>query len=293
MTAHTRDHTGEGFREVADRVWVARYAWFDVNVTLVGGDRGLLVVDTHGSGAAAREVLDDVRRLGAGEVTGIVNTHWHFDHSFGNHTFRTAYGDLPIHAHENARDELERWGPDLKQRVADSPDEDPHRAEVLATEIVLPDHTFSSAAVLDLGDRAVELVHPGRGHTSGDLVLRVPDADVVLAGDLVEESAQPSIGDDAWPMEWPLTLDIVLGLTTPATVVVPGHGLPVDREFVDAQRHELGVIAETIRDLASRGVPVAEALETGEWPWPRELLATAVRRGYEHLPRSQKRLPLI
>jgi glyoxylase-like metal-dependent hydrolase (beta-lactamase superfamily II) len=285
--------TGAGFREVADRVWVARYAWCDVNITLVGGERGLLVVDTHGSALAAREVVEDVRRLGAGAVTGIVNTHWHFDHSFGNQTFRAAYGDLPIHAHENARDELERWGPDLQRRVADSPDDDPHREEVLATEIVLPDHTFSSAAVIDLGDRAVELVHPGRGHTSGDLVLRVPDVDVVLAGDLVEESAHPSIGTDAWPMEWPLALDIVLGLTTPATTVVPGHGAPVDREFVDAQRHELGVIAETIRDLASRGVPVDEALDAGEWPWPREQLATAVRRGYEHLPRSQKRLPLI
>ena len=35
--------------EVADRVWVARYEWYDVNITLVGGSAGLLVVDTHGS----------------------------------------------------------------------------------------------------------------------------------------------------------------------------------------------------------------------------------------------------
>ncbi|NYD41362.1 MBL fold metallo-hydrolase [Nocardioides panaciterrulae] len=293
MTAHTHSHTGEGFREVADRVWVARYAWFDVNVTLVGGALGLLVVDTHGSGAAAREVLHDVRRLGAGEVVGVVNTHWHFDHTFGNATFREAYGEVPVHAHENARDELERWGERLKQRVRDHEGEDPHRDEVLATEIVLPDQTFSSARVVDLGDRAVELVHPGRGHTSGDLVLRVPDADVLLAGDLVEESAPPSMNDDAWPMDWPLTLDVVLGLTTPATVVVPGHGLPVDRDFVETQRGELGIVAETIRDLAGRGIPVEEAVQAADWPWERERLETAVRRGYEQLPRSQKRLPLV
>ena len=284
--------TGAGFREVADRVWVARYAWFDVNITLVGGDRGLLVVDTHGSTAAAREVIDDVRRLGAGEVTGIVNTHWHFDHSFGNHAFHTAYDAPPIHAHENARDELEKWGERVKQRYVDSP-ADPRHEEIEATEIVLPDQTFSSAKVLDLGDRAVELVHPGRGHTSGDLVVRVPDADVVLAGDLVEQSSPPYFNDDSWPMDWPLSLDIVLGLLTPSTVVVPGHGTPVDRDFVEEQRNTVGIVAETIRDLASRGVPVDQALAAGEWPWPREHLATAVQRGYEHLPRSQKRLPLI
>jgi glyoxylase-like metal-dependent hydrolase (beta-lactamase superfamily II) len=280
------------FTEVADRVWVARYAWFDVNVTLVGGDRGLVVVDTHGSAASGREVVDDVRRLGAGEVVGIVNTHWHFDHTFGNEAFRTAYGEIPIHAHEKAAEELAEWGEDLRQRYADDPD-DPHRDDVVATRIVLPDHTFSSARVLDLGDRAVELVHPGRGHTSGDLVVRVPDVDVVLAGDLVEESAAPSINSDAWPMEWPLTLDIVLSLTTASTVVVPGHGSPVDRDFVEAQRNDLGILAETIRDLASRRVPLEDALDAAEWPFPKEGLATAVRRGYEHLPRSQKRLPLV
>jgi glyoxylase-like metal-dependent hydrolase (beta-lactamase superfamily II) len=279
------------FREVADRVWVARYDWFDVNVTLVGGERGLLVVDTHGSGVAGGRVVDDVRALGAGEVVGIVNTHWHFDHTFGNDAVRSAYGAVPVTAHEQAAAELAAGADALQQRYADS--DDPHRDEVVATRVVLPDDTFSSARVIDLGDRAVELVHPGRAHTAGDLVVRVADADVVLAGDLVEESAPPSLGPDSWPMEWPLSLDLVLDLLTPATVVVPGHGAPVDKGFVEQQRDGLGVVAETIRDLATRGVPVAEALDAAEWPYPREELAAAVRRGYEHLPRAQKRLPLV
>jgi glyoxylase-like metal-dependent hydrolase (beta-lactamase superfamily II) len=280
------------FTEVADRVWVARYEWFDVNVSLVGSDRGLLVVDTHGSAAAAREVVDDVRRLGAGEVVAIVNTHAHFDHTFGNDTFRTAYGAVPIHAHESAAAELTEFAARTKQRYLESPD-DPHREDVAETTVVIPDHTFSSAVALDLGDRMVELVHPGRGHTSGDLVVRVPDVDVVLAGDLVEESAAPAYNADAFPMEWPLTLDTVLSLTTSASVVVPGHGAPVDRDFVEQQRNDVGIVAETIRDLATRGVPLAEALAAAEWPFPREGLAEAVRLGYEHLPRSQKRLPLV
>ena len=61
-------------------------------------------------------------------------------------------------------------------------------------------------------------------------------------------------------MDWPLSLDIVLGLITPATVVVPGHGAPVDRDFVEEQRNDIGIVAETIRDLATRGVPVDQAL---------------------------------
>jgi hypothetical protein len=85
----------------------------------------------------------------------------------------------------------------------------------------------------------------------------------------------------------------VLGLTTSDTVVVPGHGAVVDRDFVEQQRNEIGIVAETIRDLATRGVPVDDALATAEWPFPRGQLERAVRRGYEQLPRSQKRLPLV
>jgi glyoxylase-like metal-dependent hydrolase (beta-lactamase superfamily II) len=286
------------FTEVARDVWVARYEWFDVNVSLVRGSSGLLVVDTHASATAAAQVVTDVRALGAGEVVAVVNTHEHFDHVFGNGTFRAAYGEVPVHAHEVAAERTVPAGERVKA-LYDEPDNaaDPHREEVQSTEIVPADTTFSSAVALDLGDRLVELVHPGRGHTGGDLVVRVPDADVLLAGDLVEESALrqgvPGFGPDCYPMDWPLSLDIVLGLLTSASVVVPGHGAPVDREFVEEQRNAIGVVAETIRDLATRGVPVAEALDAAPWPYPREELAHAVRRGYEHLPRSQKRLPLV
>ena len=279
------------FLEIADRVWVARYDWFDVSITLVGSDQGLVVVDTHGSTRTGSRVVDDVRRLGAGEVTAVVNTHWHFDHTFGNAAFRTAYGPVPIHAHENAVAELADGAEDRKQRYRAS--DDPHRDEVVESEIVLPDHTFSSVRVLDLGDRQLELLHPGRGHTSGDLVVRVPDADVLLAGDLVEVSAPPAFGLDSWPMDWPLSLDTVLGVLTTSSVVVPGHGAPVDREYVETQRNEIGIVAETIRDLAGRGVPLGQALAAAEWPYPTAALEAAVRRGYEQLPRSQRRLPLI
>lgn len=283
---------GSGFTEVAERVWVATYDWFDVNVTVVGGSRGLAVVDTHGSALAATEVLDQVRALGAGDVVALVNTHEHFDHTFGNGTFQGAYGDLPVIAHEAA--DVLGAAERAKAAYAAEPD-DPHAADVLATEPVPPNETFSSVRALDLGDRALELVHPGRGHTAGDLVVRVPDVDVLLAGDLIEEAGPgvPGFGPDCFPLEWPQSLDLVLSMSTESTVFVPGHGRVVDRAFAEEQRDSLGVLAETIRDLAGRGVSVAEALQTDSWPFPVESLHEAVRRGYEHLPRSAKRLPLL
>ena len=143
------------FVEVADRVWVARYEWMDVNVSAIGGDRGLVLVDTHGSTPAGRLILEDLRRLGVGPVTHVVNSHWHWDHTFGNAAVRQEVSDVPILTHEEAALWLATEGERMKKRFADSPD-DPHRDDVGATEIVIPDHTFTVRETLDLGDRLLD-----------------------------------------------------------------------------------------------------------------------------------------
>ena len=284
-----------GFTEIADRVWVARHSWFDVNVTVVAGERGLLVVDTLGSEHAGRGLADAVcdlgRSLGLGEVVAVVNTHEHFDHTFGNTALRAAWPGTALIAQEEAAARTVAAGERIQAEYAEG--DDPHRDEVLQTRISPADDTFSSVRAVDLGDRYVELVHPGRGHTAGDLVVRVPDVDVLLAGDLVEQSAPPAYGADSFPLDWPGTLDLVLGLTGARTVVVPGHGDLVDQAFVQDQRADIGVVAETIHDLASRSVPLEDALRHTEWPFPADRLAEAVRRGYDQVPRTARRLPLV
>ena len=109
--------------------------------------------------------LDLVRRLGAGEVVAVVNTHQHFDHTFGNVVFTEAYGGLPVIAHEAAAEAAGRDRARAPGRSPATDTDDPAGRDIAATRIVLPTETFSSARVVDLGDRLVELVHPGRGHT--------------------------------------------------------------------------------------------------------------------------------
>ena len=158
---------------------------------------------------------------------------------------------------------------------------------------MVPDQTFASVSLIDLGDRAVELVHPGRGHTDGDVVAHVPDADLLFAGDLVEESPEPhgsvpAFGTDSFPLEWAPTLDLVVGLLTDASTVVPGHGAPVGRDFVTDQRQAVSDVSELIRSLYSQGVSLDAALDAGGngWPYPPQFLRVAVERGYAHLAES-------
>ena len=282
----------EDFEQVAEGVWVARHEWLDVNVTAVRGDRGLLLVDTLGSTRAAEAMLTRLRRVTDAPLVAVVNTHAHWDHVLGNAAARTDSPDARLVAHEQAVAEL----PSAIARVTEGPAGEgltpERRAEVLASPVVPPEETFASVRALDLGDRYVELVHGGRGHTGGDLVVRIPDVDVVLAGDLVEEGAPPVYGVDCWPLEWPTTLETVGQMTTPTTVVVPGHGAPVDQGFLQDQHHQVGMVAETILGLAGSGASVDDALAHPDWPFPAEALEHAVRRGFEHMPRTARRLPL-
>jgi glyoxylase-like metal-dependent hydrolase (beta-lactamase superfamily II) len=78
----------------------------------------------------------------------------------------------------------------------------------------------------------VELAYHGRGHTDGDISVHVPDANVLFAGDLVENGAPPSFGD-GYPIEWPDAVERLLPLARGA--VVPGHGAVGDRVFLEAQ----------------------------------------------------------
>jgi glyoxylase-like metal-dependent hydrolase (beta-lactamase superfamily II) len=270
------------FVEVGERVWVARHEWWSLNITAIAGDRGLLVIDTHASEVAAREVSEGIRRLGAGRVVGIVNTHEHFDHTFGNAVFRDVDPALPIHAHEVASERTISAGERIQAEYARRP-EDVHAVEVLETRIVPAHQVFSVSRTIDLGDRAVELAYHGRGHTGGDAVAHVPDAEVVVMGDLIEESGPPVYGPDSFPLDWPVTVAGIEPSLTGGTVVVPGHGAVVDRDFVRRQARDLARVATTIQESHAAEVPVEVARESNEWPWDPTVLGHAVERGYEQV----------
>ncbi|HEY7488593.1 MAG TPA: MBL fold metallo-hydrolase [Streptosporangiaceae bacterium] len=259
--------------EIADRCFQRRYSSLDVTVGVVLGSDGALVIDTLGSPREAERLRMDLRRLGVRrEPRWVVNTHAHFDHCFGNRTFAAA----ELWGHVSVPGELEKI--DREALAAEFPE---WAGDVRTAPIVPPDRLVDHAAVINVGDRLVKLHHLGRGHTSGDLVVMVPDARCVYAGDLVEESGPPAYGPDSFPLDWPATVIQLLNL--PFDTVVPGHGKVVGRDFVVQEAGKLALVAQLIRDLHALGMTADEALATDGWPYRRTLLTDAVRRGFEYL----------
>jgi glyoxylase-like metal-dependent hydrolase (beta-lactamase superfamily II) len=280
---------GHRFVEVGDGVFLGRYPQWDVGVGLVVGADRALVVDTRGTERQGREVVEelDAMRLPV-PVTTVVSTHVHFDHTFGNRAFVRA----TIHAHERVGATFESDAERLKAAARAETDVGPDESysaqdleDLLATEVRGPDVTFATTSEIDLGDRVVHLAHAGRGHTDGDIRIWVPDAGVVFLGDLVEESADPSLGADSWPLEWPATLDAHLAGFDPGAVVVPSHGTPVDVGFVVRQRADLAAVADVVRERHAAGVSLAEAQQEPDarLPYPLPWLENAFARGYAQL----------
>jgi glyoxylase-like metal-dependent hydrolase (beta-lactamase superfamily II) len=261
--------------EIGDRVFVRRYEFYDQNIGVVLGGEDVLLIDTRSTHAQAREIVDDLRTLTTTPVNIVVDTHGHFDHAFGNHVFRPA----TIWGHVGCGPFLERTGDIRRARVAA---EMPEIAADLA-EVILdsPDRTFSETAFLDLGGRRVELRHLGRGHTDHDIVIGIPDAAVLFAGDLIENGNVPFY-NDGYPLDWPETAlriaDLAVG------VVVPGHGDNGDRRFVEDQATSIAAIAELARRVHAGELTLDEAVAQTPFPaFPPEDVRRPLERGLAQL----------
>ncbi|GAA3438777.1 MBL fold metallo-hydrolase [Kutzneria kofuensis] len=259
--------------EVADGVHVRRHEELDLSLGLVVGDDACLVVDTGGDEAQGAEWAAAVRAVTPLPWT-VVLTHAHFDHAFGTQAFLPC----PVLAHPNCVDELVVEGAEDKDKWAahyDAQNQPEIAANIRATRIALPNTLVSERTAVDLGGRTVEIAQFGRGHTDHDLVLRVPDADVVFAGDLVENGAPPAF-EGSFPASWPTALAGLLDLTGPDTVVVPGHGEPVDAAFVAAQRAEIAAVVELTRALTAGSVTLEDVFRDS--PFPAEATRRAIGR---------------
>jgi glyoxylase-like metal-dependent hydrolase (beta-lactamase superfamily II) len=261
--------------EIGDRVFVRRYAFYNQNIGAVLGDGAALVVDTRSTHGQAREIVGDLRSLTSDPVAVVVDTHGHFDHAFGNRVFRPAI----IWGHAGCPAFMARTGERARSTMIA---EYPHLAADLA-EVVIdpPEHLFTEQATVEIGGRQVELRFLGRAHTDHDIVVSVPGADVVFAGDLIEGGAVPFFGD-GYPLEWPATAEALAGMVT--GTVVPGHGNRGGRSFALEQARAFGQLVELARSVHAGSLTLDDALALTPFPeYPAEGIREPLERALAQL----------
>ncbi len=127
----------------------------------------------------------------------------------------------------------------------------------------MPDRTFTERVTIEVGGRPVELAYLGRAHTDHDIVIAVPDADVLFAGDLVEQGNVPFFGD-GYPLDWAETSAALVPLVS--GVVVPGHGDHAGRAFAASQAASLAALADLARRMHGGDLALDDAIAVHPFP---------------------------
>lgn len=239
----------------------AGHAVVSGNIVAIAGDEAVAVIDTGHHPRLTRRIAREISTLTGKPVRYVVNTHWHNDHVSGNAVIAEAFPGVTIVAHAFTAQVMERTirafqGPNclpflreqskpLRELVALGKGADgvplaPERrrrlegylreadtaqAECAEFRYRGPDATFTDRMTLRLGNRDVELVHPGRANTAGDVIAWVPDAKLLAVGDIVVHPFP--YATHAYVSEWAAALRRIEAM--PFEILVPGHG-PVMRD---------------------------------------------------------------
>jgi len=209
------DEKTVSFDKLAEGVY-AYTAEGDPNTGIIIGDDGVMVIDTQATPDMAQDVIRRIREVTDKPIKYVVLSHYHAVRVMG----ASAYNADHIIASQATYDLIvERGQFDFDSEVGRFPRL--FQGVESVPGLTWPSITFESSMTLWMGKRRVELMHVGRGHTKGDIVVWLPEEKVLFSGDLVEFGATPYTGD-AYLSDWPQTLANVRALG--AEKLVPGRG---------------------------------------------------------------------
>src|SRR5262245_12894781 len=287
---------------------------------IVSGDEAL-VIDSETSPAAGRALIADVKAITSKPVRVVVDSHYHYDHTFGNQVFGP---DVQIIGHDNTwrrlstnetleqftfKRSLERVPPAVeaaRKEIAQTTDPQQKASlerqiannlayleQVKEVKVTPPNLTFGETMTLHRGGREIRLLYLGRGHTDTDVVLYLPKERIVCTGDLMESI--PSYMGDSYPEEWIATLERLKGLDF--DTVMPGHGVVFKgKEKITAFQNYLRDAITQVTALRKQGLSADDAAPKVDLTKYRDELANirgagtdvaAVRRIYQLMDRPE------
>ena len=218
---------------------------FGANAGIIIGKEGIVVVDTLISSKEARRFISDIRAVSDKPIKYVVNTHEHLDHSLGNNDF-IGLGAVVV-SHANCKKNAEAAASTILQKATKYGLTD----EMLqGTKVAEASLAFTDKMEIDLGDRKVELIYAGPSHTDGSILVYVPDARTLFAGDVLFTGFHPNMMD-ADVKGWISVLDYIAAMD--AVSIVPGHGPVSSKKDIQEMKQYLMTCDKIGRELSAQG----------------------------------------
>ena len=246
------------FEEIGNNLF-AFTAEGDPNSGIIIGDDSVLVIDAQATPTLARQVIQKVRSVTDKPISHLVLSHYHAVRVLGAAEYKASN----IIMSNNARSMVvERGQEDWDSEFDRFPRLFKGHEEIPG--LTWPTTTFDKKMSLFLGKRRVDLYFLGRAHTAGDIVIHVPDSNVLFTGDIVEYKSACYCGD-AHLQDWPKTLGKIAKFQ--AVSLVPGRGdaLTDPRQINDAIELTEDFVTSTFKSvskIANAGGDLKEAMSS-------------------------------
>ena len=171
--------------KIADNVYMLQHSQGSGNSTVVFTDDGVLVFDFHIDNAD--QTLAFIRKQTDKKVKYLISSHSAGDHASGAWHFRE---DKPVYiATKNQIHDLRMQ--ELAEFNERKNSNDPRNAGYKGKELIPPDIGFDGTMTLYFGGLIFQITAEGRGHSTGDLTVYIPQKRVYLMGDLARYGNSP------------------------------------------------------------------------------------------------------
>ena len=188
----------------------------DPNSGIIIGDESVMVIDAQATPKLARQVIEKVRSVTDKPISHLVLSHYHAVRVLGASEYKANNIIMSSKARSMV---LERGQEDWDSEFDRFPRLFKGHQEIPG--LTWPTTTFEKKMSVFLGKRRIDLYFLGRAHTAGDIVIHVPDSNVLFTGDIVEYKSACYCGD-AHLQDWPATLNNIAKFQ--AVSLVPGRG---------------------------------------------------------------------
>ena len=251
------------------------------NLSFIITGEGVVVVNGGGAYVLAKALHDEIRTMTDQPVVLVVNENGQGHAMLGNSYW--AEQNVPIIAHEDAASEFEERGFRILEGMQQL-----NREKAEGTFLQGPTETFREDYILELGEYRIEVRYLGPSHSAGDVVVWLPNQDLVIAGDMAFHERMLPIFEDTYTLDWLETWDNEFEALN-ATYVIPGHGHPTNMDQVRRYTKDyLEYLRAQIGAHLDEGGGLAEAYYVDQSPYAHldtfeELATKNAGRVYEQM----------
>ena len=241
-------------------------------MTVMDTGKTLVVVDTYASPKLAEKALAQIEKIFNKPVSHVINTHHHWDHTFGNQVFKNAV----IIGHKFCLEDMKAEYSDPANRLKvikkslDSMEKNEHGKNFLQQVyeelkegfiLTLPTQLVDDEYTLKVGNLTFKLYHVPGLHTRSNLTIYVPELGLVFTRRNFHQKYLPTLEAGVDMDKLIHSLEDILSYKKPIKFIMPGHGDPLPNPDLTIPAAYFKRLWQVVKEAKKQGKSMAEAEE--------------------------------